>query len=244
MWNKKIINFHIEANKLLDRIKDEAFDYIRLNKNVSEKDVQNFIVKKFKENNLKHDKDPPIVAFNENSVKPHYFPLEDSKIIKENSLILIDLWAKFKDSKSPFGDITWMAYYGDEVPSKIQRVFDIVMKSRGYALDFIKSELDKGKIPSGKEIDKVVRDYIYDNGFEGKFIHGTGHCIGFTSPHGNRGNINSKGKQHLLTNIGYTIEPGIYLEGEFGVRSEINFLINSNLKLIVTSKVQKEIVKI
>ena len=91
MWNQTQIKIHIEAANLLDKIKDDIFEYIRLNKEVSEKEIQEFILKKFDENNIQSDKDPPIVAFNENSSKPHYFPSDNSKTLKKESLILIDL---------------------------------------------------------------------------------------------------------------------------------------------------------
>ncbi len=245
MWNQTQIKNHIEVANLLDKIKDEVFRYISLNKEVSEKEIQKVILKKFDENNIKSNKDLfPIVAFNENSSKPHYFPPENSKTLKKESLILIDLWAKFKNSNEPFADITWMAYYGNNIPKRIQDVFNVVLKARDAALNFIKQELKQGKMPIGKEVDKVARDIIEKQSFNGKFLHGTGHSIGTTSPHGNRSKLNKKGKKPLSTNLGYTIEPGIYIENEFGVRSEIDFYINEKKEVIVTTPVQNKIVQI
>ena len=244
MWNNEQIKKHIETAELLDKIKNETFEYISLHKNTSEKDIQEFILKKFKENNIKSDKDPPIVAFNENSAIPHYFPSGKSKLLKKNSWILIDLWAKLKNSKSPFADITWVAYYGDKIPKRIQKIFNIVIKARDSALDYIKKELEKGKMPIGKEVDKITRGIISNEGFNGKFVHGTGHSIGFTSPHGNRSNLNKKGRKHMSINLGYTIEPGIYIKNEFGIRSEIDFYINKKKKLIITTNTQNRIILI
>ena len=48
----------------------------------------------------------------------------------------------------------------------------------------------------------------------------------------------------LLTNLGYTIEPGIYIDEEIGMRSEIDFYISNSLELIVTSPMQKTFVKL
>lgn len=244
MWNQTQIKSHIEVSNLLDKIKDEVFEYIGLNKEASEKEIQKFILKRFNENNIESDRDPPIVAFNENSSKPHYFPLENSKVLKRESLILIDLWAKFKKSNEPFADITWMAYYGDNIPKRIQDVFNIVLKARDSALNFIKQEVKEGKMPIGKEVDKVARELIEKEGFNGKFLHGTGHSIGTTSPHGNRSNLNTKGKKPLSINLGYTIEPGIYLENEFGIRSEIDFYINEKREVIVTTPIQNKLIQI
>lgn len=246
MWELIQIQKHIETAKLLDKIKDEAFNFIsaNANKNIYEKDVQKFILDKFKENNIMTDKDPPIVAFNENSSIPHYFVSTNSKILNKNSLILIDIWAKFKNSNYPFADITWMAYYGEEIPEKIQKSFNLVIKAREESLNFIRTELTKGKFPTGKEVDKIARNIIEQKGIPGKFLHGTGHPLGFTSPHGNKSNLNKKGKQPLLINQGYTIEPGIYIENEFGIRSEIDFYINDKKEVIVTTEMQDKIKKI
>jgi len=211
---------------------------------MSEKEIQKFILKKFGENNIKSDRDHPIVAFNENSSKPHYFPLDNSKDLEIESLILIDLWAKFKNSNEPFADITWMAYYGNNIPKRIQEVFNVVLKARDSALNFIKQGVKEGKMPIGKEVDKVAREIIEKEGFSGKFLHGTGHSIGTTSPHGNRSNLNSKWKKPLSINLGYTIEPGIYLENEFGIRSEIDFYITEKKEVIVTTPIQDKIVQI
>jgi Xaa-Pro aminopeptidase len=244
MWSKEKINKHLTACKILSEIKDSTFEYIRKNRKISEYEVQRFILEQFKEKKVKNDKDKPIVAFNEDSAIPHFFPKRKSKKLKKRTLILIDIWARLKVKSSPFSDITWVAYYGEKIPEKIQNVFNVVIKSRDSALKFIKTELKKGRMPTGREVDKIARDIINKKGFYGKFIHGTGHSIGFISPHGNRGNLKARSKQKLLINLGYTIEPGIYLKNEFGIRSEINFYINKNKNLIITTPAQKKIIKI
>ena len=163
MWNKKQIQEHIETAKLLDKIKNRTFELIKNNKSRSEKQVQEFILKEFKENKITTDKDPPIVAFNENSAIPHYFLSENSKTLKPNTLILIDIWANKKNQRTPFADITWVGYYSatsKKIPKEIQKVFDIVIKSRDEAIKYIRRELKKGIFPTGKEIDSVSREII------------------------------------------------------------------------------------
>ena len=129
MWIEEQITAHKTAAGLLVKIKDLTFDYIKKNTAISEYEVQQFILNKFREFNLVSDKDPPIVAFNENSAFPHYCPKQSSKILTEDSLILIDLWAKLKNGKNPFADITWVAYHG-KIPEKVQYVFKIVIEAR------------------------------------------------------------------------------------------------------------------
>lgn len=104
--------------------------------------------------------------------------------------------------------------------------------------------MQKKNIPTGKEIDKQVRDYLHKHKLADKFLHGTGHSLGFTYAHGNKTRISPRGKQRLPINVGYTIEPGVYLKNKFGVRSEIDFYIDNNYNLVITSAVQKKIIKI
>ncbi|MEK6951724.1 MAG: M24 family metallopeptidase [Nanoarchaeota archaeon] len=242
IWNNIKIKNHREAAELLNKIKDTAFEFISKNRDSTEYRVQQFILNQFKKYDLKTDKDPPIVAFKENSAIPHYFPSKNSKKLKPNSLILIDIWAKLNKTDSPFADITWVAYYGNKVPKDILRTFDIVISARNDCINCITSRLKLNKIPTGKEIDEIASKIIIDKGYRENILHRTGHCIGYTSPHGTRRNIDNKNNTQLLKNLGYTIEPGIYLKNKFGIRSEINFFIDENMKLIITTNIQNSIV--
>ena len=242
MWSDLQIKQHIEAAKLLTEIIVSSFKYLK--KGISEYELQQFILKKFKELNLKTDKDPPIVAFNENSSHPHYFPSKESKILENNSLILIDIWARLNQRKAPFADITWIAYYGEKITNEIQKTFNTVIKARDACLNYIDNELKKDKIPLGNEIDNVAQTIITSEGFKQNLKHKTGHCIGFNSPHGNRKNLDPKNNKPLILSYGYTIEPGIYFDNKFGIRSETNFYINKYKKLVISTELQREIIKI
>jgi Xaa-Pro aminopeptidase len=245
MWNQNQINLHILASKKLNQIKDETFDYIRKNKeNTSEFEIQQFILKRFKELGLKPDKDPPIVAFNENSAIPHYFPTERSKILAPNSLILIDIWGKLKKKNAPFSDITWVAYYGDKVPDEISKAFNTITNARDSCINFIKLNLGEKRVASLRNSDLSTRNIIISEGYEKNLRHKTGHAIGTTSCHGRYKSLHHKNSGNLLNNLGYTIEPGLYIPNKFGIRSEIDFYIDEKFNMIITTPVQKEIVKI
>lgn len=244
-WDSSKLKKHKEAAKLLNKIKDQTFKHISNNRNVTEYEVQQFILKKFKENGIRTDKDPPIVGFNSSSAEPHYFPKSKSRILRPDTLILIDIWAKLRgDSKAPFADITWMAYYGKKIPKEIYKVFKVVINARDDCIKFLRKQLKKGEIPRGKDVDNVAREVIKKAGYGKKFIHGTGHPLGYTSAHARGSNINPKGKQQLKKNIGYTIEPGIYLKNRFGVRSEIDFYIDNKMNLHITTPIQKTLGRI
>jgi len=169
IWNKEKIGKHLRAAEILNGIKEEAFDFIRIEKRVSEWDVQQFIHKKFKENKLWTD-GPQIVAFGSNSGYVHYFPKKNSaKKLKKNTVILIDIWGRLKEKNSPFADITWMGFCGDKIPREMNKVVNIVFRARDASLNFVKSELKKGKMPVGKEVDNVARELISMKGY-GKYF--------------------------------------------------------------------------
>jgi Xaa-Pro aminopeptidase len=236
MWNSKQIKQFQEASDKLYKVKDLVFDY--LYEGVSEYEVQEFILLKFKELGLKCERDKPIVAFGPNSGFVHYFPKKKCRKLKKNTLVLIDIFAR---TDGPYADITWMGYYG-KVPAKVQKIFDIVLEARDKSLAYVKREVKKGLMPIGSEVNRIAKDVIDSYGYVDKFDHFTGHSLGNYSPHGNRGGLRPSNKRKLLR-MGYTIEPGIYFENNFGVRSEIDFYISRG-KVVVSGTVQKKLTTI
>lgn len=245
-WGEKKIKNHKKAAALLIKIKDEAFGFIRKNSdNVSEHDVVIFIKDRYKRYGLKTDKDLAIVAFRENTSFVHYFSKKEiSKKLEPESLILLDIWARLTENNSPYADITWMAYHGGSIPKEMEKVFEVVAETRDACLDFIREHLDRGELPSASAIEKYHADFITKAGYGDGIDHLVGHSIGFDSPHGKYPSMHVKNKGSILKNIGYTIEPGIYLKDRFGVRSEIDFYIDDNNEVVVTTGAQDNIVRI
>jgi Xaa-Pro aminopeptidase len=239
-WTKKQIEYHVEAAKILEKIIKETFDYIKNNRAITEYETARFILKKFKEYKIKTNH-PPIVAFLENTQYVHYYPSQYCLKIKPESLIMIDLGGRINKKGAAFADITVMGYCGKKIPDEILKVFNIVKNSRDKAVKYLKENLKKGKMPTGFEVDKVARDYIKDMGFGDNFLHGLGHPLGFTNPHGSGVRLSPKFKKPLKKMVGYTIEPGVYLKNKFGIRSEMDFYIDERNKVVITTKVQKEI---
>lgn len=242
-WSEKQTEQHIDAAQILVQIKDGALEFILTHPKTNEWEVKEFILDQYRRHNLKTYPATPIVAFNESIANPHYSPNKlTPKKLKPNTLIELDIWARLNESGAPFADITWMAFYGKEVPDEVQKVFDIVIEARDRTLIYIRECLELGNLPIGSEADWVARQTIIDAGFGDKFIHSTGHSIGTSSPHGRYAGLRRTNQKELSVNLGYTIEPGIYLPGRFGVRSEIDFYINGARQLIVTTPVQEKLV--
>ena len=224
MWSEEQIRNHCEVAKLLLRIKDLAFDFIREKKGVNELEVQEFILERFSELGLVSDSDPPIVAFGINSCNVHYYPGEDSRALEDGDLVMIDTWARLNVEGAPFADITWMGFRGEVVPDEILKIWDVVLKVRDDALECIGDDLDV----SGRDVHSIFKRTVIDGGFGEKEAHALGHSLGFDGPHGEDGNLNDANNDSLIRNLGYTIEPGIYIEGKFGIRSEIDFYVSGD----------------
>lgn len=242
VWTDEQIKNHKEVADILEGIARETFAFIAKGKIVTERSVQKFILMKYKEHNLKSCLGLPIVAFNEHSAMPHYAIGRKTTILKPNTLIMMDIWARSKKKNYPYADITWMGYYGKTLPKKIQRAFDTVLESRDTAISFVKSCVRKGKLPEGRVVNEKANAIIRKAGYGKYILHSTGHSIGLRSPHGVDKNINKKGNEPLKLNLGYTIEPGIYIANEFGIRSEIDFYIDEKMKLHITTGLQSKMV--
>jgi len=249
--DENLIKTHFEAGRLVDETLDEAFDEIRKSiktgKYKTEYEIQQFILKRFNDKGLTSDEDPPIVGVNDHPANPHFYPTpENTREIKPGDKLLIDLWAKKNEPGAIFYDITWCAFIGDNPPEDYVKIFNIVRAARNEALKFIQDRLDRNQEVAGWEVDDVARKYIQEKGYAEFFTHRTGHSIG-ENVHGNGVNIDNFETQDLrklMPGCLFSLEPGIYIPGKMGVRSEVNVYINFERKALITGREQKELVLI
>ena len=247
-WSQEARQSHHKACEAVVATKDAAFGLISEalseQRQLSEYEVQDFIVRRFHELGLEFDH-RPIVAVNSNSGNPHYEPtVAAARPIELGDWVLIDLWARVPGEQNIFGDITWVAYAGEKVPEEIQQVFGIVARSRDLVLEKLKHDWNRGCCPRGWELDELARAHIEEAGYGEFFVHRTGHSLGpGPAVHGlgvNLDNLETRDTRQLLPGTGFTVEPGIYLP-EFGVRLEVNVYIDAELGPQVTTQVQREI---
>jgi Xaa-Pro aminopeptidase len=160
--------------------------------------------------------------------------------------VLIDLWAKRNVPHAVYYDITWVGYIGDSPPGKYTEIFDVVRRARDTAVRFVQDKFAKGQPCYGWQVDDACRAVVKKAGYGRFFIHRTGHSIG-EEVHGNGVNIDNletKDERRLVPGCLFSIEPGIYLEGEMAVRTEVNMFIRYDGGAEVTGEVQGELVKI
>lgn len=159
----------------------------------------------------------PIVAINANAAKPHALPT--NKKLRLNNLLLVDAGVKYKRYCS---DRTCTSAVNFETFSfkreqifknkKHQKIYDIVYKAQLNAIEKARVGM------KASQIDKFTRNIIDKAGFGKYFVHSTGHGVGLDIHE--FPNINSKSDTIIEENMVFTIEPGIYLPNEFGVRIE------------------------
>lgn len=183
-----------------------------------------------------------IVATGVSAADPHYHPVDGGATFRRGDLVLIDLWSKEAEDAA-YADQTWMGYLGAEVPPKIAEVFGVVRDARDAAVDFLRRRWAEGTPVQGYEVDDVCREVIERHGYGKWFIHRTGHSID-RSTHGmgpNMDNLETHEVRSLIQGVGFSIEPGIYLPGELGVRSEINVYIGEQGPEVTPSEIQDEV---
>lgn len=249
-WGDEQLAMHDEAARGLYESVHSAF--AEIGKRISagtpttEYDIQQHILNCFDQRGM-FSKDPPIVAVNANSAMPHYGPTrERHSPINKGDFVLIDLWAKLNRPNSVYADITWTSFVGERVPDEITSVFNIVRDARDAATEFVKESFGGGRTIYGWQVDDVCRAVIQKAGYGEYFIHRTGHNI-HTEVHGNGANIDNletKDERVLIPRTCFSIEPGIYLEGKFGVRSEIDVYVSEGEARVTGGEVQKEVVAI
>ena len=239
----------VEASEKMHRIIQDAFAEIgrriRADEPTTEWDIAQFMLGRYKNEGM--EQEPMIVAVNANTADPHYMPTkEKNSPIKRGDFVLIDAATKLNKPDAVATDQTWTGYVGETVPEEYTRIFNIVREARDSAVDFIRKNVRAGKAIRGAEVDDVSRGVITRAGFGEQFTHRTGHSIG-EETHGNGVNIDdfeTRDSRHITPGVCFSIEPGIYQEGKFGVRSEINVYVSDKDIEVTGQPIQTKIIAI
>jgi len=248
-WDDRALRSHLSAAKTVESIKDEAFAFITatVDRGVTEYDVQELIMTRFTAENLETE-DRPVVAVNAHSGDPHYEPTRSAHSqIARGDWVLIDLWARAPGDANIFSDITWVGYVGEEPPPKHLEVFSVVKAARDAVVNRLRTAWDQNEPIQGYQLDRVARDLVSKQGYGPKFIHRTGHSIGpGQNLHAlgvNLDDFETRDTRLIVPGIGFSVEPGIYLD-EFGVRLEVNVFVDPKNGPTVTSSIQDSILRL
>ncbi|HEX6370392.1 MAG TPA: M24 family metallopeptidase [Longimicrobium sp.] len=245
-WSGEGLAGHRRAARHVYEVAHEAFRRIaaavREGRGVGEWEVRSWIIGEFARRGITVGGDA-IVAVNANAANPHYAPSADHHAeIRQGDLVLIDLWGK-EDEGAIYADQTWMGFVGDAVPERLAEIFAAVRDARLAAIDLIRRRWDAGEEVAGWEADDASRGVIEARGWGEAFIHRTGHSID-RELHGsgpNIDNLESKDTRRLIQGVGFSIEPGIYLAGDVGFRSEVDVYMGPDGPEVTTPEPQTEV---
>lgn len=185
----------------------------------------------------------PSVCAGANSANPHYEASADRPVlIRDGEVLLIDLWAT--EAGGVYADQTWMATLG--APSaRAQEIWSIVRDARDAAIRLVQESATEGRPLRGADVDDAARAVIVARGYGDRFIHRTGHSIDPQSLHGSGphlDNLETREERLLIPGIGFSIEPGLYIPGEIGMRSEVNAFLEPARALITPKIYQSELI--
>lgn len=159
---------------------------------------------------------PTIVAFGSHSALPHHQP--SNQKLENNMPVLIDMGVKVAQYCS---DITRSFWFGDKPSDKFLEIEQIVKSAYKSAFEKI-----DGTPIKARDIDQAARGFISGKGYGQNFTHTTGHSLGLSIHE--QPSVSWSNTTEIIPNIIITIEPGIYILGEFGYRYENTVLITES----------------
>ena len=247
-WSAAELESHRKTSRVLANVAARAFQRaavaVRSGESLSEWGLKQSILQMFADAGLVEG--DCIVGVGPNAADGHYEPTPQNAVpIVGSQVLLIDLWAK--EPGSVFADQTWMGFMDTEVPDKVETIWRIVRDARDAAVKYAETAFsDPNKQLRGCDVDAASRAVIQKAGYGGYFNHRTGHSID-NEVHGlgpNIDGVETNDDRILLPVIGISLEPGIYLENEFGVRSEINVYLGLDGPEVTTPKPQADIYRL
>jgi Xaa-Pro aminopeptidase len=195
-------------------VAEEAFEAIRaeIKVGLSENHLAGLLIFELRSRGASDGSFPAIVAAGANSSLPHYRPGET--LVQRDAPLLFDWGALYKGYCS---DLTRTLMIG-RVSARMKKIYSVVLEAQQAAIAFLRPGV------TTLQADRVARDVIEKAGFGKQFGHGLGHGIG-RDIHELPSMRKNGGEEELRPGMIVTVEPGIYLPGEGGVRIEDDVLI-------------------
>ncbi len=207
------------AQRIAEGAFNELLNFIKVG--VTEKEIALFLDYEMGKRGSEGVSFETIAVSGENSSMPHGVPKE--KPLKEGDFLTLDFGAVYKGYHSDMTRTLAIGYATD----KMQEIYNLVLKAQNSAIE---------KIASGiacKNVDAVARDIITKAGYGGNFGHSTGHGVGLCIHE--YPNLSNRNDKKLVCGQIVTVEPGIYIESQFGVRIEDMILVKENTRENLTN---------
>jgi Xaa-Pro dipeptidase len=242
-WSRSELEDHRAAAEILAGVARTTLMGVvhRAHESITESSLQGEVVTALEAAGLVMD-DPPIVAFGANSANPHYGP-SPRTLLKAGDVVLLDLWAG-RSHKTVFADQTWIGFAGDRPSDQVREVWRTVRNARDAAITAVRQASAERRPISGYEADRAARAVIERAGYGEWFVHRTGHSID-RDLHGSGPHLDdyeTHDDRQLIHGIGFSVEPGIYLPGAFGMRSEVNVYMGEAGPEVTPGEPQMELI--
>ncbi len=188
---------------------------------MSEADVAWLLEKEMREHGAERLAFDTIVAFSEHAAVPHHVPLAKRKL-RRDDLVLIDMGAVVDGMHS---DMT-RTFLPARASTEIQRVYDAVLRAQRAGVKVVRAGMRCA------DVDAACCAVLCTEKLEERFTHATGHGVGleiheFPS-------VSSLSEAVLQERMAVTVEPGAYVEGEFGVRIEDTLVVTEKGSQVLT----------
>lgn len=202
-----------ESSKRNDEVMKELWENIK--EGMTELECEQLLKELYAKNGVDKFSFDPIVAFSPNGADPHHET--DDSVLKKGQSIVIDIGGVYKDYCS---DMTRTVFFKEEPSEEHKKIYNIVKEANEKAIAMIKPGV------KFSDIDNVARSYIEDKGYGEYFTHRTGHSIGIDCHE--FGDVSAANHNEVKPGMIFSIEPGIYLSNDIGVRVEDLVLVTED----------------
>lgn len=245
-WTAAHVASHRRAAAIIRQVALDAFALVgqraRTPQPIAEHELMAWMLDRFERAGVSTDHGPNVSA-GANAANPHYEPSADRpRPIVEGDVLLIDLWARETDGV--WADQTWMATVGPP-SARAQEIWRAIRDARDAAIQKVRDDVAAGRPLRGGDVDDAARAVIESRGFGRFFTHRTGHSIDPRSLHGagpHLDNLETREERLLVAGVGFSIEPGVYVPGEIGMRTEVNAYLEEGRAVITPDEYQRELI--
>ena len=220
----KEIELMEEASRVNDSVMGDIIN--ELNGDMNELDVCKRLGEIYRKYGTESFSFHPLIAYGANAAEPHHD--SDGSIMKEGDSVILDIGGRTNNYCS---DMTRTVFY-KKCSEEHKKIYNIVLEANRRAIAKVKPGV------KFSEIDLAARDYIEECGYGKYFTHRTGHNIGINVHEGP--NVSSVNHDTVSEGMIFSIEPGIYISGEVGVRIE-DLVVVTNEGCEVLNEYNKEL---